>query len=416
LRRQKSATGTRLGEIDKENMALTLFKSKKNADPRKPLRNEERVLGDVRFTVHKFNNRIKPTKKDRIKIVGCFSEFGCEIVGCLYCIPRLMRRYPGQYIIAMGWHGREYLYRHLVDEFWEIDDEHMWLRDYTRAFHNCSFNLKRLEEAATAHGQVVPSAALGKFAVANLCRTCGNFWHEWKRQTDRCPKCQSTVLVRSVFSDIATYKPQARRVPRPSQAMLDWAAALVPPNSVGVFARARKTYGRNLDPDFYVRLVALLEGMGHNVVWLGEKQSTLPCPAGHVFDFSRDPAARDLERTLAIVCNLQFTVQFWTASTRLAGLMGVPFLLFESPEQIYASTSGMMSAQEGKRLELCSFGPRKVVAAHYHNVRENPTAALALVERAVGEMRAGNWADILGMVQDEAFAELIRDEHYEMLT
>jgi DNA-directed RNA polymerase subunit RPC12/RpoP len=395
-------------------MALAFFKSR--GDTRRPSQKTEQKLESVRFTVHKFNNRPKPKKRDRIKIVSCFSEFGCEVLGCLYCIPRLLRRYPGQYVIAMGWHGRDYLYRHLVDEFWEIDEEFMWLRDHARAFHHLSTNLKKLEEAATTHGEVVPSAALGKYAIANMCRTCGKFGQEWKKQWEKCPACGSTVLIRSIFTDIATYKPQARPIPRPSEKMMEWAKGILKPKTVGIFARGRKTYGRNLQPDFYVKLISLLESMGYNVIWLGEKQSTQPCPVEHVLDFSRMPESRDLERTLAIISNLEFTVQFWTASTRLAGIMRVPFLLFESPEQIYVSYSGLMGAQEGKRLELCSFGPKKVVLSHYTNVYNDHEGGLKLVQRAIEEMREGNWEDILGLIEDEEFSTILQEEHYEMLT
>jgi hypothetical protein len=390
-------------------MALAYFQSKSDETP------EER-LEKVTFNVHKLNHRPRPTKKDRIKVISCFSEFGCETLGVLYCIPRLLRRFPGSYVIAMGWYGREYLYRHLVDEFWELKEEHMWLREYTRAFHHNSKNLKKIEEEATWHGDVVPSSVLGKYAVANYCRTCGMFWHEWRKKTECCPKCESTVVVRSIFTDINEYKPTARRVPRPSKEVIHWAKGIVKPNTVGVFARGRKAYGRNLEPDFYVRLIQLLEQKGHHVIWLGEKQSTQPCPVDHVMDFSRMPESRDLERTLAIVGELDFTVQFWTASTRLAGMMGVPFLLFESPEQIYVSYSGLCSAQEGKRLELCSFGPKKVVMAHYKNVVKDPDTALELVERAVGEMKENNYEEIIGMVEDEWFTEIMQGEHKEMLT
>lgn len=393
-------------------MALAFFRSKD--DPKKA--DQEQLLGQMRFKVHKYNNRPKPKKTDRIKIVSCFSEFGCEIMGCLYCIPRLLKRFPGQYVIVMGWHGREYLYRHLVDEFWELDEEFMWLRDYTRAFHHKSKNLKKAEQMAAAYGHVVPSDALGKYAVCNFCRTCGKFWHEWRKKTEECPACGSTVLIRSVFTDIATYKPQARLIPRPSKEMQEWARTIVKPNTVGLFARGRKTYGRNLQPEFYVKLIERLEGMGYNVIWLGEKQSTQPCPVPHVYDFSRSPDARDLEKTLAIISNLKFTVQFWTASTRLAGIMGVPFLLFESPEQVYVSYSGLMGAQEGKRLELCSFGNRKVVLAHFNSVYEDHDTSLGLVERAISEINQGNWEDILGMVQNEEFSTQLQEEHYEMLT
>lgn len=395
----------------KQLVALAYFKSTKSSSDER----EERLV-EVSFTVHKLNHRPKPKKRDRIKIVSCFSEFGCETLGVLYCIPRLLRRFPGCYIIAMGWHGREYLYRHLVDEYWELDEKYMWLRDYTRAFHHTSHNLKKIEEEATLHGDVIPAAAVGKYAVANFCRTCGMFWHEWRKRTEACPKCQSTVIVRSIFTDIEDNRKRACRVPRPSQAIMDWAKERVPPKSVGVFARGRKTYGRNLPPEFYTKLIQMLESKGHSVIWLGEKQSSQACPVDHVFDFSRMPESRDLEKTLAIICHLDFTIQFWTASTRLAGMMGVPFLLFESPEQICVSYSGLCSAQEGKRLELTSFGPKKVVLAHYHNVLESQDEALVLVDRCIQEMQDGNYNEVVGMVEDEWFTKIMQEEHKEMLT
>lgn len=393
-------------------MALAFFKSK----PNRYYSDNEKRLKSISFTVHKLNHRPRPKNKDRVKIVSCFSEFGCETVGVLYCIPRLLRRYPGAYVVVMGWHGREYLYRHLVDEFWEINEEYMYLRETARAFHNVSSNLKYLERAATEFGDVVPSEALGGYAISNMCRTCGKYWNQWKKITDVCPACKSTVLIRSVFTDIKTYKPTAKRVPRPSEEMQKWAKNLIQKPTVGVFARNRKTYGRNLPPEFYVNLIKLLENMGYSVIWLGEKQSTLPCPVEHVMDFSRMPESRDLEKTLAIICNLEFTIQFWTASTRLAGLMGVPFLLFESPEQICVSYSGIQSAQEGKRLELTSFGPKKIVLAHYMSMLNQQEKGLKLVEKAICEMKDGNYEEMLGMVEDEQFAAQLQEEHKEMLT
>lgn len=377
----------------------------------------EKKLDSVAFNVFKFNHRLKPKKADRIKVVSCFSEFGCEIIGSMYCLPRLLRRFPGNYVIAMGWYGREFLYRHLVDEYWELKEEYMWLRDHARAFHHISDNLRNLERAATKFGNVVPAAALGKYAVCNFCRTCGKFWHEWRRKYNECPACQSTLIVTSIFTDIGKYKPQAIRIPRPSKGMLEWAHSFIKPNSVGIFARGRKTYGRNLQPEFYVKLIELLESLGYEVIWLGEKQSTQPCPVPHVVDFSRMPESRDLERTLAIICNLQFTIQFWTASTRLAGMMGVPYILFESPEQIYVSMSGIMGAQEGKRLELSTFGPKKIVLSHFINAYENHGSTLNLVKQAVDELNAGNYEDMLGMVENPDFViGKLQQEHLEMLT
>ena len=395
-------------------MALAFFR--KQQDSRLPDRCVEQRLAELTFTVHKLNHRPKPAKIDRIKIVCCFSEFGCETVGVLYCIPRLLKRFPGAYIIVVGWHGREYLYRHLVDEFWELKEEHMWLRDTARAFHNVSDNLEKLELAATKYGEVIPSATLGKYAVCNMCRTCGMFWHEWRKQTIECPTCKSTLLVKSIFTDIATYKPQAKPIPRPSKELQEWAKQFIKGKTVGIFARARKTYGRNLPPEFYVKLIQNLESRGYSVIWLGEKQSTLACPVDHIMDFSRMSESRDLEKTLAIICNLEFTIQFWTASTRLAGMMGVPFLLFESPEQICVSYSGIMGAQEGKRLELTTFGEKKVVFAHYTSVLAEQDKALEIVDKAIDEMNEGNYEEILGMVEDQQFAAQLQEEHKEMLT
>lgn len=377
---------------------------------------DDPILDSVKFTVHKYNNRPKPVLKSRIKIISCFSEFGCETIGCMYCIPRLMKVYPGQYSIAMGWYGREYLYRHLVDEFWEIDEEFMFLKEYSRAFHHVSINLKKIERAAAQFGDVVPSAVLGKYTVSNVCRTCGKFWYEWRIKQEKCPACSSTYLTRSVLTDIANYKSQVRNIPRPSKDVIDWAKNLIKPNSVGIFARNRKTYGRNLPSEFYIKLISLLESMGYNIVWLGEKSSTLPCPVNHIVDFSRLDDSRDLEKTLAIISSLEFTIQFWTASTRLSSIMRVPFIIFESPEQIYSSKSGLMSAQEGKRLELVNCGNKKVVLSHYFSVLENQDKAIDIVKDAVNEMKAGNWGDIIGLVEDVEFTKKIQKEFYEMLT
>jgi hypothetical protein len=47
---------------------------------------------------------------------------------------------------------------------------------------------------------------------------------------------------------------------------------------------------------------------------------------------------------------------------------------------------------------------------------EDPDKALELVERAVGEMKDGNYEEIIGMVEDEWFTEIMQGEHKEMLT
>lgn len=392
-------------------MAYALYKSKSRADF--PDKSVEPTITQVRFKVHKFNGRPHPKDRKRVVIASCFSEFGCEIIGCLYCVPRVTRRYPGRYIVAMGWHGREYLYRHLVDEFWELDEEFMWLRDYCYAFHHNSKTLKKIEESASVHGSVLPSAVVGTFSVTNFCRTCGHYWNEWKKAEKKCPRCVSTVIIPSIFGDTQEYKNQVLRVPRPGRQAAEVAKALTGDNCVGIFARDRKTYGRNLPPDFYTKLIKLVESRGYKVVWMGEKQSTLPCPVPHVYDHSRSPLSRDLELTLAMISQMKFTIQFWTASSRLAGIMGTPYVLFESPEQIYCT--GNWPGQEGRRLELTTFGPRKVVISHYLNTLEHQPEALLLVDKAINGILAGDESDIIGLVENREGVELMQEYFYEGL-
>jgi hypothetical protein len=92
---------------------------------------------------------------------------------------------------------------------------------------------------------------------------------------------------------------------------------------------------------------------------------------------------------------MEFTIQFWTASTRLAGAVGTPFILFESPDQIWGN------GQEGMRLHLTSKGPKKLVIAHYRSVLEDNTKALEIAEAAIRDVGDGDYSTILGMVEDE---------------
>lgn len=360
---------------------------------------------EVNFKVHKFSSRPRPADRNQINIICCFSEFGCETVGALYCIPRIIRDRPRDYRIAVGWAGREYLYRHLVDEFWEMRPEHMWLREYARAFHHESKNLERTEKALERYGRVVPSSYLGRIAISAKCFDCRFFYNtvyeSGRYEGSSCLRCRSSNVLPPIIGNVAYWKPRAVRLPRPSQDKLESVSRYVSGRPVGVFARARKCYGRNLQPEFYVGLVDLLRKKGYEPVWLGEKESTLACPVPDVVDFSRMEESRDLESTLAIITKCAFTVQFWTASSRLAGLMGVPYLLFESPDQIWGA------GQEGIRRNLCDFGPRKLSVNHYLNVYNDNLSGLSLVEECVDQMESGNYEDHMGMV-DRSFVESMK--------
>jgi hypothetical protein len=354
----------------------------------------EEPLEDIKFNVFKMNNRPKPTDRRQSLMICCFSEFGCETLGCLYCLPTLMQEHPGRYKIGVGWHGREYFYRHLVDEFWEVKPEHMWLREYCRAFHHDSKNLSRVEEALKSYGVVIPSIYVGQLAVGARCLRCNAFWGTTDR-VEVCKYCQHTEVRQSVLGDVNYWKPRAIKIPDPSEKAYEAVKEYVKPKMVGVFARGRTCYGRNLQPEFYVKLVKLLEDMGYNPVWLGEESTTQPCPVEHIKDFSRTKLASSLENTLALVKQCEFTVQFWTASTRLAGLTGVPYLLFESPDQIWGS------GQEGFRRNLCDFGPRKLSVNHFLNVFNDNDAGIRIVGECIKEMEVGNYADHMGMVEHD---------------
>lgn len=390
-------------------MKKSLFKtSKRNPGDHKELLAEEKIE-DIKFNVFKISGRTKPNDSRQVLVICCFSEFGCETVGALYCIPRILKDYPSKYKIVVGWSGREYLYRHLADEFWEIKPESMWLREYARAFHHESKNLELLENALSQYGTVVPSAYLGKIAISAKCFGCRLFYNtiyeDGAYDKKMCPRCHSENILSPILGDVSYWKPRAIKIPDPSAEKIAFAKQFVGENPVGIFARGRKCYGRNLQPEFYIGLIDLLRNMGFSPIWLGESVSTLPCPVSDVIDFSRMEDAKDLETTFAIIKQCKFTVQFWTASSRLAGLMGVPYLLFESPEQIWGR------GQEGIRRNLCDFGPRKLSINHYLNVYEDNSKGLEIVKKCIEEMLEGNYEDHLGLIEKEEVVRHMKGEN-----
>lgn len=356
----------------------------------KPMAKEE-LIPELKFHKHKFNNRPKPDDKRKILFIICFSEFGCESLSLMYCIPKILQENPSMYVICVGWYGREYLYRHLVDEYWELHEEFQWLREYVSAFIHTSKNIAKLEASLQEMGSVFVGANMGRFCLGNSCLECKNFWGS--DEDVACPKCKSTFISKSLLSDIPHHKKFCIRIPKPTTKTQNRAQNYLKPNAVGIFARGRAMYGRNLPPEFYVNLINLLESKGYNPIWLGEKQSVIPCPVDHILDFSRLEECRDLELTLAIIGQLKFTIQFWTASTRLASMMDVPWILFESPDQIVGA------GQEGKRIALTTdFNKKKIILSQYVSALENQDKALNLVDQAIEEINAENWNDIIGLV------------------
>ena len=364
-------------------------------------------LDSLRFQVFSCSHRSRPETEHRV-IIPAFSEFGCEVVGSLYCLPRLVRLFPGYHRTVVGWLGREYLYRHQVDEFWELSQEQQWLREYCRAFHHTSVNLGRFEKRL--HGLVIKPSYMARLALVSQCPDCDGYFKE-PGDYSVCPRCESDRIRRAFFHDMPRCWSEVVLPPDPGEDKIAWAKERLPDNPVGVFARARKCYGRNLPPEFYLALIKRLRKLGYNPVWLGEPATNLPCPSRTVTDFTVMPEQRDLETTLAILKCLRFTVQFWTASTRLAAIAGTPYLLFESPDQLWGN------GQEGYRLELITRdGPRKVIANHYHSVLNDHEGGLDVLEAGVMDIEAGDFSDRIGLVgevglvtqQMNSFHKLVR--------
>lgn len=337
----------------------------------------EEMLDSLSFKVFKYNNRPRPQNKNHIAIFACFSEFGSELIGSLYCIPKMLQeRYLGYYVVVMGWQGREFLYKHMVDEFWELKEDYQWLREYCRAFHHSSKNLKKLERLVN--------------------RTIG-------KVIDHNPL--SAMTLGDLYKDLEATKKTALWTPMPSQRAFSTIEKFLKPNSVGVTARYRKCYGRNLQIDFYKKLLDNLQDLGYDPIWIGEPATTYECPYSHITNFRDSVEACDLENTLALTSRLQFTIQFWTASSRLAGIMGTPFIIFESPDQIYGG------GHEGLRLNLTTRGKKKLVIAHFWNVHDDNEGGIRLVKRAIAEMNQNNWNDIVGLVESQDVVKNLRSDN-----
>lgn len=361
----------------------------------------EQIIENLNFNIYKFSSRVKPKNIKDTLIVCCFSEFGCETLGCMYCMPVIFEDFDNKYKIAVGWYGREYLYRDLVDEFWEIKKEYMWLKEYSRAFHHVSKNLSKLEKKIGEFGVVLPSSYMGTVAVCAKCNDCRSFFVE---KHNKCEKCKSTNYNPSLLKDVNFWKPKAKKIPEPSEIKKNLAKKYIKDPCVAIFARGRNCYGRNLQPDFYIKLIIMLEKMGYNPIWLGEEESVQSCPVSRIVDFSRKKESKDLETTLAIVKQCEFTIQFWTASTRLAGMLGVPYILFESPDQIWGR------GQEGTRRKLCDFGPSKLSINHFLNVYNNNDKGLEIVKKCIEELLNKNYNDIIGLVESESLVSEMKNK------
>lgn len=345
--------------------------------------NSEVSFSEVHFKKHKFNNRPIPKDKKQILIVTCFSEFGCEMIGVHYCLPQLLALNPGRYVVVVGWWGRKYLYQHLADEFWELQEEYQPLREYSNAFQNTSKVLEKVEKELTNYGNLIKGVYFGNIALSNICKDCKNSWAGCD-YLSCCPACKSTNINLSLLADIKKGKEKYFPIPRK-----DSKEILVKENSVGIFARGRKKWRRNLPEDFYVWLINELKEKGYNPVWLGEKQSVQKCPVNDVYI----PDSYDLKYTFDLVSQLKFTIQFWTASTRIAAAVKTPYILFESVDEVIGK------GQEGARLALTTHGfdKKKLVFCNYVNFVSEIDNAKKLTIRAIEDIEKNDWRDLVAL-------------------
>lgn len=367
------------------------------------------LCDNVKFKLHKFTKRLRPTDKRKIILITSFGEMGCETLIPLYCMPRLIKTNSNCYFIVLGFSGRDYLYKHLADEFWELDPSLSWLRTFSYAFVNLSKVYAKIVGKIKDYGNVVSGEILGHMVVGCTCRNCGNYYGSQDQDTI-CPKCQSANVDKSIFSDVKNNRKKVVNIPKPREEYVSWAEKIVGNNAVGIFARKRKLYNRNLPIDFYKNLVTYLQERNFTVVWLGEKESTHECPENMgVVNFSDMPESYDLERTLAIITKCKFTIQYWTASTRLAGLVDTPFIIFESPGQILPC-----QAQEAHRICLTSnYDKRKVVLCSFDMALNDTETVFKHTKRAINNLLNKNYNIEISLVDHP---RTIHDECKNKLT
>lgn len=360
----------------------------------------EQNIKVVKFYRHVYNQY----KKNKTLFIFALVEFGCEWLIPNYLLPMIIKKNKHKNIVVVGWYGREFLYKHLVDEFWELSEDCMGLRETVRALHHHSKTIKKLELYLKNFGEVFPSHFLGNMLVEAKCLDCGRrFGSRDARQV--CPACHSQNIRQSFFSSPEKNRKHFVPLPKPSIPALEWAEKIRKPNMVGIFARSRKAYGRNLPKEFYIQLIKDLQFKGFVPVWLGEKQSVYSCPVDDIIDLTDCPESRNLENIIALLKGFAFTIQFWTASTRLSLAANCPFLLVESPDQLYGA------GQEGLRLKLLNVNDTKskIVLCNYKKVCENMGEFNSVISDAISDLIKSDIGVKIGLVDDADYVQHIID-------
>jgi hypothetical protein len=349
--------------------------------------NRQVYFDELCFNKHIFNEEKDFNKK---MFFLSFGEFGCETLIPTFLIPRIITNFPEYRKIVIGWNNREYFYRDLCDEFWELDSSQMMLKDNSQAFENTSIEIASLQKRLNPLGVVLSGTKIGKLCVKAKCKKC-LFEFEIDRGDVYCAKCYSENIEKSLFQGAKQYKKYSAPLPEISSEMKDFANNFVPDNTVALFARNRKTYKRNLSIEFYDKIIDMLISLGYNVLLLGEKVSAHNLSNKKIINFMNHKLAGNLEAAFALVNRCVFSLQFFTASTRISSFLNKPFVLFESVSQIYGV------GQEGIRISLATknYNNKKLVLANFNDVLENMDRSVELTEQAIYELIQQNKADDL---------------------
>ena len=311
--------------------------------------------------IHNINSKNKPV------LIVCFLvEFGCESLLPHYFINKFLQDYKAYHLVAVGWYGRSFFYEKF-DEFWELDQEFMYMRDYCLAFSHVGRNIKNIEKCLKKYGVVYPSNALGNIFHHKKCKKCG---HKTLPMSDKvkCAKCSSDDLEPSLLENPQVGKQQYFKLNLDLSKYENFLNSVIKSDKViGIFARNRVTYGRNLPIEFYKKFIDVLLKKGYQILWLGERQSVHACPNTEIFDFTTTSYADDVGACLALVGKCKATFQAWTASTRFAQLMDIPYCLVESNDQINGK------GHEGKRLILLTpdMNKKKIIISNFDNSKKN---------------------------------------------
>jgi hypothetical protein len=374
-------------EIKRLKLKLFNYKFYNNLDGNAFVK--EKKLKKISFT----KNIYKQSDLPPIFVIG-FVEFGCEVFFPHFVLPNIVKENRNNKIIFVGWKGREFFYKNIVHEYWEIDEASMHLRQMSRAMSHESWNLRQVEAYLSNFGIVLRSDVVGNNLIEYMCLDC-----EYKsgsaKHVKGCPSCGSAKLRQSLLSQQSLLKSKLTKLPQISNDVLAWAKNIMPDKAVGIFARNREAYGRNLSSDFYIKLIQLLKRKGYTPVWFGEKHSTLECPDDSIIDITKMQEKNDLEKVIGLISACEFTIQFWTASTRLSMIANTKFFLVECPDQIYGK------GQEGIRLKIFNIfdTPFKLFLCNYLKFIESIDNTISLLENSIDDFLINhNYDDTIDMI------------------